>query len=153
MATISTFPGTLSFLPGLPAATQTQSQKAEAKSAVEQNRLNRLPEAAKGWADRHTLPELELLGAIMQAYKAEGFAPVYVNGGVYAARINVNPDDVRARLAKLLESGAVTKMERLVGLPVFKPQPKTSETIATKAEATINAFGASIGIRYGRDRA
>ena len=155
MATISTFPGTLSFLPGLPAATQTQTQiqKAEAKSAAERNRLNRLPEAAKGWADRHTLPELELLGELMTAYKSEGFAPVYVNGGTYAARLHISPDEVRARLAKLLESGAVIKMERLVGLPVFKPQPKTSETIATKADANINAFGASIGIRYGRDRA
>lgn len=148
---ISTFPGTLSFMPTLPP--QTESQKAEANCAAEQSRFDRLPEAAKAWADRHSIDALELLGELMTAYKSEGFAPVYVNGGTYAARLHISPDEVRARLAKLLESGAVSKMERLVGLPVFKPQPKTSETIATKAEATINAFGASIGIRYGRDRA
>jgi hypothetical protein len=142
-------------MPTLPpqAQAQSQRQKAEAHSAAEQSRFHRLPEPAKGWADRHTLPELELLGTIMQAYKAEGYAPVYVTGGAFAARTNTSPDDVRAGLAKLLKSGAVTKMERLAGLPVFKPHAKTSEATAAKAEQPFTPFGASIGIRYGRDRA
>ncbi|WP_421994540.1 hypothetical protein [Roseococcus sp.] len=155
--TISTFSGTLSFIPSSEhAAPQDIRQKAEAEaqSAAEQSRLDRLPGAAKGWADRHTLPELELLGAIMQSFKAEGFAPVHVNGGAYAARIKASPDDVRARLDKLLKSGAVTKTERLAGPPVFKPHPKTSETTAAKAEAPFTGFaGAALGLRQKRDRA
>lgn len=90
----------------------------------------------------------------MKSFKAEGFAPVHVNGGAYAARIKASPDDVRARLAKLLASGAVTKTERLAGPSVYVPHPKTSETTAAKAEAQFTGFaGTAMGLRHARDRA
>jgi hypothetical protein len=149
---ISTFSGTVSFIPSLehaPPQDIRQKAEVEAQSAADEDRLNRLPGTAKGWADRHTLPELELLGAIMHSFKAEGFAPVHVNGGAYAVRVKASPDDVRARLAKLIASGAVSETARIQASPLYRPNSKTSEAVAAKAEATFT--GAALGLRQKRD--
>ncbi|MBS7812862.1 hypothetical protein [Roseococcus pinisoli] len=144
MPTIHTITASGSFMPTLEA--QTDRQKAEAQKADQQRRMDRLPSAAKGWADRHTLPEMELLGLIVTAYKASGLAPVMMDGS-FAQRLQAAPDDIRRRLAELIASDAVTKTERIQAPAVFHPNLKV--TVATKDEAPFSWLsGAAMGVRY-----
>lgn len=156
MSTISTF-GASWGADAIAPLPLTRTQKTEAKTQAEAERLATMQPQTRQWGDVLTMPELDLLDLLAQDYAAEGLAGFVINVADLARRLGATTADAQRRLDVLLDKGAVVKTPRLMAAPVFRPVARNAGEAVTvisakgeTANVTPAAFGSSMGIRHGR---
>lgn len=86
-------------------------------------RVAKLPARVQAWRGKVGVDALEMLALIHREYERAGYSPVPLNTRDMAEALGgVSTDDVRRRLASLIEAGAVEETKRLRAPSLYKPE-------------------------------
>lgn len=99
-------------------------------------RLNGLAAESSGWKDRITLPGLEVHSVVARANRAAGGACA-VHRADIASALGITPEGAERILGRLVEIGAVERIERLKQAPLLRAvtePPASPPKVAQKAQ-------------------